>query len=105
MANKNGNTYELHYGVKVLCDEKADVLGYAMMRSNQLEALVTLMSCIDFHNHPESLTKDVMWLASSVAEEMKQLVPLLFDVGIEEGLIRKQKAKQRPELKPVAASY
>lgn len=97
MAAENANTYELNYGVKVVFDHQASVVDYALMRATQLEALTSLMCCLDSGLHPDSLIKDVMWLASSVANEMKELVRVVYRDGQQQAQVKRRE--------PVAASY
>lgn len=97
MAVENANTYELNYGVKVIFDQQASVLDYARMRMCQLEALNSMLCATDLLAHPDSLLTDVLWLASSLSGEMKELVEVVYRYGQEQAQVKRRE--------PAAASY
>lgn len=81
MANKNSNTLSAHYGLKVTVEDGQGVVDYAQMRASQLDALAAVLVTSDFYTYSGSIQHDVLWLVSTLATEVKELMPIVYDRG------------------------
>ncbi len=83
MANKNGNRYQLDFGVDVVFKNENELIDHASKRATQLEALIALLVNIDTEAQPRSLMTDVLWLARDLADEMKAAIPVIYKQSVQ----------------------
>ncbi|GGC98730.1 hypothetical protein [Undibacterium terreum] len=72
-----GTVTTSYSGVELVIQDNA--YDHACMRAAQLAALLSVVADVksDFNNSSKTIQSDVLWLASTLADEVQQLLPIV----------------------------
>lgn len=105
MATQNAITLSGAFGLTVTVEDGQGIVSYAQMRADQLDALTAILATSELDSYHESVQRDVLWLISTLATEVKELMPIVYERGQQRGLNSQQEATRKIKPAPGAASY